>query len=138
MKKRPGGPMRFQTLLSSLLPFAVACSGGSTIGTGGGPGLGARCDSVADCGGVTPMCVGGACVECAAAGACGGEPCANGLCNSCGGDGDCAGTGNPFCIDGECRECRGTDDCAAGEVCHPRHECDTVCTDSTMCTSGSR
>ena len=120
---------------SLLLALAAAwCLAG--CGSDASRGYGARCTDAADCGGETPLCSGGSCVECAAEADCDGRDplCTNdGFCAECNGDGDCP-AGAPFCDDrGRCRECGNDGHCGAGQPVCIRGECEPSCTADSMC-----
>lgn len=131
---------RLSTLSGLFLVFSLACSSG---GGAGAPGHGARCSDDRDCGGETPMCSGGFCVECASDVTCPvGDPVCSGdgFCAECSRDVDC-GAGDPFCDGGrqKCVECRNNSDCGIAEPrcdrgsCRPMCELDTDCDADELC-----
>jgi len=121
------------TLSPLFLLFALACSSGGA----GAPGYGARCTGDADCGGQTPSCAGGFCVECANNAACpSGDPICNGdgFCAECRNNADCGG-GDPFCDTDRqrCVECRINADCGAAEPQCDRGSCRPMCASDADC-----
>lgn len=136
--------MRIPALLGlALLAVTAACT--TEPADSGDPdppaaiGLGATCVAVEECGGRTPMCTAGFCVECQADQGCAAdERCgAGGMCGECAIDADCA-AGEPFCRDdARCAECRAAEDCgAAAPSCDPRGECVAACSDAAPCNDG--
>ncbi|MFT5356974.1 MAG: hypothetical protein ACI9KE_004201 [Polyangiales bacterium] len=136
------------TKLSLSVFFAIGlgvtgCFGASSEAIGIDPisgepiGHGARCTAVSECGGETPLCSGGFCVECVSPTDCpGSDICTGrGFCGECTQNSECSGGEDPFCdaTRGRCVECTSAGDCSADEpICDPDGECRMAC-DASSC-----
>lgn len=126
-----------KTSTRSLLLVLAAAWCLTACGKSSPAGYGGVCDDVADCGGETPICSEGACVECTGGAECGGgDPVctSDGLCAECDGDADCPASA-PFCDSrGECVECETNAHCGVAQpVCMPNGRCEEACTSAATC-----
>lgn len=135
--------MRHSTRLQvAMLALALSAMG---CGNDVGDALGARCDEVAECGGITPFCAEGTCVQCTAASDCDGDRvCEDGLCSECSESADCPAD-EPICdrsgLRGRCVECGDNDDCGVADPACVDGECEAscvgvdICEDDELCSS---